>query len=59
MFYGYRIEDIAKRRRFFELFIAEFRAIVDFMASEIEKLFDELDAVARRSSQLRLAASGS
>jgi Glycosyltransferase Maf N-terminal domain/6-hydroxymethylpterin diphosphokinase MptE-like len=42
MFYGYRIDDPAMRRRFFELFIGEFRAIIAFMAKEIYALFDQL-----------------
>ena len=42
MFYGYRIDDVATRQRFFALFMAEFRAIVAYMAKEIYALFDEL-----------------
>jgi hypothetical protein len=51
MFYGYRIEDSAKRRRFFALFMAELRAIVAYMAKEIYTLFDELGARAQAVSR--------
>jgi hypothetical protein len=51
MFYGYRIDDAAKRRRFFELFMAEFRAIVAYMANEIYALFDQLEALLPKSGR--------
>ena len=51
MFYGYRIEDSAKRRRFFALFMAELRAIVASMAKEIYALFDELGERAQSASR--------
>lgn len=51
MFYGYRIEDDARRRRFFELFMAEFRAIAAYMANEIYALFDELGERAQAASR--------
>ncbi|MGH7032339.1 MAG: motility associated factor glycosyltransferase family protein [Stellaceae bacterium] len=51
MFYGYRIEPIAERRRFFEAFMAEFRAIVAYMAKEIDALFAELGERAQSASR--------
>jgi Glycosyltransferase Maf N-terminal domain/6-hydroxymethylpterin diphosphokinase MptE-like len=42
MFYGFRIANDAGRRAFFDLFIAEFRAIGEFMAKTIDALFDDL-----------------
>lgn len=57
MFYGYRIEDDEKRQRFFDLFMAEFRATAHYMAGEIYSLFDELGAHVRSSSE-HLAVRG-
>jgi hypothetical protein len=51
MYYGYRIDNSAKRHRFFELFMAEFRAIVASMAQEIYTLFDELGERAQSASR--------
>jgi hypothetical protein len=43
MFYGFRIVDPAGRRKLFDLFIAEFRAINVSMAEQIYALFDGLE----------------
>jgi hypothetical protein len=43
MFYGFRIADAAGRRKLFDVFIAEFRDILAFMAVNITALFDGIE----------------
>ena len=43
MFYGFRVAEAAGRRTLFDVFIAEFRDILAFMAENINKLFDGLE----------------
>ncbi len=50
MFYGFRIAEAAGRRQLFDVFIAEFRDILAFMAENINKLFDGIDGHALQSA---------
>jgi hypothetical protein len=43
MFYGFRLAEIEGRRKLFDVFIAEFREILTFMAKNINGLFDGLE----------------
>lgn len=43
MFYGFRVAGAEGRQKLFELFIAEFRDILTFMAKNINALFDGLE----------------
>lgn len=57
MFYGFRLAEAHGRRRLFDLFIAEFRAIANDMAKDIFKLFDGLEDEVQ-ASRKHLAATG-
>ena len=51
MFYGFRVAEDAGRRALFDAFIAEFRAIAEFMAKNIHALFDNLATYAPAPSE--------
>jgi len=58
MFYGYRVVDAAQRKRSFDLFIAEFRAIAADMARQLATLFDDLSKLTQSPARLLAANEG-
>lgn len=58
MFYGFRVVEAVGRKKLFDLFIAEFRAINADMAKQIYALFDGLETQVLSSPELIAANAG-